>query len=129
MASPLLRLPWVSLAKKRSNISQFAIIVAKQNAKTRAFHSQQQKWRMHEKSRLLTYTAFLFGGLGYVLCNWKDDIRRKIENLGILNYSVIHAISPPPFNCLNRDKFNFIADVVEISAPAVVYIEIKDNNR
>jgi len=128
MASPLLRLPWVSLAKKRSDISQFAIIVFKQNTKTRAFHSQQQKWRMHEKSRPLTYTAFL-GGLGYVLYNWKDDIRRKIENLGILNYSVIHAISPPPFNCLNRDKFNFIADVVEISAPSVVYIEIKDNNR
>ena len=29
----------------------------------------------------------------------------------------------------NRERYNFIADVVEISAPSVVYIEIKDQKR
>lgn len=55
---------------------------------------------------------------------------RKIENMGGPNYPVIHAVSLPPSNGnQNRDRYNFIADVVEISAPSVVYIEIKDNRR
>ncbi|EZA62774.1 Serine protease HTRA2, mitochondrial [Ooceraea biroi] len=121
----------MSVAGKRSNVSQSTIFVlVKQNTKPRAFHSQQEKWRLHERTRFLTCTALLSGGLGYALYNWKDDIRRKIGNLGIPNYAVTHALSPPSSNNRqNRDKYNFIADVVEISAPSVVYIEIKDNIR
>lgn len=76
----------------------------------------------------LTCTALISAvGLGYVLYKWKDDIRQRIETLAVPNCPVIHAISLPPSHGQNRDKYNFIADVVEISAPSVVYIEIKDN--
>lgn len=87
---------------------------------------------MHEKRAkdLLTYTA-LASGLCYTLYKWKDDIRERIKNFGIFNnYPVVHAVSlPPSGNGENRDRYNFLADVVEISAPSVVCIEVKDVNR
>lgn len=87
---------------------------------------------MHEEKRaenLLTYTL-LASGLGYAVYKWKDDIWEEIKRLSVPNYPVVHAVSlPPSGNDKNRDRYNFIADVVEISAPSVVYIEVKDTKR
>lgn len=84
---------------------------------------------MHEKRAkvLLTCTA-LASGLCYAVYKWKDDIRERVKSFGVFNnYPVVHAVSlPPSGNGENRDRYNFIADVVEVSAPSVVYIEIKD---
>jgi len=77
--------------------------------------------------KFLTCTAFASAaGLGYALYNWSYDARQRIESLAVPN-SVVHAISLPPNGGQNRDKYNFIADVVEKTAPAVVYIEIRDH--
>ncbi|XP_072759380.1 serine protease HTRA2, mitochondrial isoform X3 [Anoplolepis gracilipes] len=133
----LARLPWTFLARDSSKLSRFATIVLAERypARIREFHSHHQQGRRvfdgRPKELFLTCTALISAvGLGYVLYNWKDDMWRKIENMGGPNYPVIHAVSLPPSNGnQNRDRYNFIADVVEISAPSVVYIEIKDNRR
>ncbi|XP_050449591.1 serine protease HTRA2, mitochondrial [Cataglyphis hispanica] len=134
MAFPLSRLPF--LARDSPKLSRFATIVLAERHKTRirVFHSHQHQGRkvFENRSReFLTCTALISAvGLGYVLYNWKDVIWRRIENLAVPNCPVIRAVSLPPSNGnQNRDRYNFIADVVEISAPAVVYIEIKDNRR
>lgn len=136
MAFPLSRLPLTFLARDSSKLSRFATIVLAERHKTRirVFHSHQHQGRrvLDNRSReFLTCTALISAvGLGYVLYNWKDVIWRRIENLAVPNCPVIHAVSLPPSNGnQNRDRYNFIADVVEISAPSVVYIEIKDNRR
>lgn len=130
MAFPSSRLPWILLSRNNSNVSRFAtIVLAEKFAKVRAYHSQRQERRVHDINGkgFLTCTA-LIAGVGYYLYNRRDDIRQRIGNLGVPNFPVVHTISlSPPDE--NRNKFNFIADVVEICAPSVVYIEIKDSNR
>ncbi|XP_012525720.2 serine protease HTRA2, mitochondrial isoform X2 [Monomorium pharaonis] len=126
---------------RNSNVLRIVTVAfAKRHAGTRFRSHQRQQQQQHEQQfrkvfvdgarNFLTYTAFVSGiGFGYALYNWRDDIRQRIENLIVPNvYSVVHAISSQSDGNQNRDKFNFIADVVEISAPAVVYIEIRDNN-
>lgn len=131
MAIPLSHLSWISLKRSNLNLSRLTIIAfTKQYVQNSKFHSQEQKQRKHDKNpkRFLTYTA-LATSISCVLYNWKDDIRKQIKNLGT-NLPTIHAISlPPPGVNVNRNKYNFIADVVEISAPSVVYIEIQDHKR
>ncbi|XP_014485986.1 PREDICTED: serine protease HTRA2, mitochondrial isoform X2 [Dinoponera quadriceps] len=128
MAVPWSRLrTW--LAKRRAGLSPYTVtVLAERHAQIRPFHSQQ-KQKVHGKRAkdLLTYTA-LASGFCYAAYKWKDDARERIKRLGICNYLVSQAISPPG-NGDNRNKYNFIADVVEISAPSVVYIEVKDKKR
>lgn len=129
MASPLSRLPRTFLAKDGSKLSQFASIVLAERHQPgiRVLHSHRHQGRRtfdNGPRQFITCTALISAlGLGYVLYNWKDNIRRRIESLVVPNSPVIHAVS---MSNNNRDKYNFIADVVEISAPSVVYIEIKD---
>lgn len=61
------------------------------------------------------------GLLGGIVWQWKTKIR-SFSIVPVCNAAV--AIQKG-----NRDKFNFIADVVSVSAPAVVYIEVKDTRR
>lgn len=144
MASPWSRVltrtsPWTSLARaSSSSVLRLATLVfAERHAGTRTFYSHQQRQQQQNgrgiggARRLLTCTALVSAaGLGYALCNWRNDTRHGIENLAVPNCPVVHAVSLPPSDGnRNRDKYNFIADVVEISAPAVVYIEIRDNHR
>lgn len=62
------------------------------------------------------------GLLGGILWQWKSKF--SSSSLSILPVYNAAAIQKE-----NRDKFNFIADVVSVSAPAVVYIEVKDTRR
>ncbi|XP_029172369.1 serine protease HTRA2, mitochondrial [Nylanderia fulva] len=132
MASPLSRLPQTFLARNGSKLSQFAtIVLVERQPGVRVLHSHRHQDRRTFDSgpkQFLTCTALISAlGLGYILYNnWKDDIRQRIKNL-VPNYPVIHSVSLSDNQ--NRDKYNFIADVVEISAPSVVYIEIKDSSR
>lgn len=134
MAFPLSRLPQIFFVKNGSKLSRFATIVLAEQHQCgiRMFYSHRHQNRRTFDSgsrRFLTCTALVSAlGLGYIFYNWKDDIRRRIENLIVPNCPVIHAVSISDGN-KNRDKYNFIADVVEISAPSVVYIEIKDLTR
>ncbi|XP_011871993.1 PREDICTED: serine protease HTRA2, mitochondrial-like isoform X2 [Vollenhovia emeryi] len=146
MASPWSRMPWASLAKASgASVSRFASLAfAERHAGARTFHSCQQQQQRQQQQRqqqqqhgrrvgsggareFLTYTVFA-SAAGLALYDWWSDDRR-IVGLAVPNWPAVRAISPPSDGNRNRDKYNFIADVVEISAPAVVYIEIKDSNK
>lgn len=118
--------------KRHANLTRCTVTVFTDKfAQIRQFHSRQQQQQEREKrpNNFLTYTA-LASGLCYAVYEWKNDIQEGIKSLGVCNYPVVHASSSlPPSDGQNRNKYNFIANVVEICAPSVVYIEIKDNKR
>ncbi|XP_032680026.1 serine protease HTRA2, mitochondrial isoform X2 [Odontomachus brunneus] len=135
MASTLSRLSWTFLIKRNAHLSRYtATVFTERYTQIQSFHSQQQrqeKRKIHEKRayNLLTYTV-LTSGFCYAVYKWKNDIWEGIKSLSAYNYPIVHASHlPPSGNDQNRDKYNFIADVVEISAPSVVYIEVKDRRR
>jgi hypothetical protein len=85
------------------------------------YRSQIREKLLH---RFLTYTTFFVSGILYTIKHLEDEknFASDIKNV-IVPTMYAASISD---NVDNRNKHNFIADVVEISAPSVVYIELKD---
>ncbi|XP_053975822.1 serine protease HTRA2, mitochondrial [Hylaeus volcanicus] len=131
MAAPLSRFPYSVFKQNQFQYKQILIFSCTDRfSRYRNFTTQQEKYKIFNKTikNILTYTIFL-SGFGYTLYKWKDSICSRFGSLA--NFiPTIHAksINLEDINN-NRDKYNFIADVVELSAPAVVNIEIKDNKR
>lgn len=130
MAASWTCLPWRILKRNQLEYKQLLVFSCTNRfSQCKQFSAQQKQAKPSDQlvRNFLTYT-FLFSGVGYILYKWKNDLNLfdSIKNF----IPTIHAksITTEDINH-NRDKYNFIADVVEISAPSVVYIEIKDNKR
>lgn len=132
MAAPLCRLVKSLSAKKKTSYSRCVIYL---NTK-RDFNTGTTKPRVEDEKNLvsgkrcfLTLGIIAVSGLGYILYKWKNDLFNSID----LSRSLLPIVNAKTFFTAdvsqNRDRYNFIADVVEISAPSVVYIEIKDQKR
>ncbi|XP_076240591.1 HTRA2-related serine protease [Calliopsis andreniformis] len=132
MAASLTRIPWRILKRNQFEYKQLvAFSCTDRFLQCKHFSTQQKKSNISDQTikSILTYTVFV-SGVGYALYKWKDDfhIYQFCSLASIIPTIHAKSITTVDINH-NRDKYNFIADVVEISAPSVVYIEIKDNKR
>ncbi|XP_034940021.1 serine protease HTRA2, mitochondrial [Chelonus insularis] len=116
--------------------SQFTVFInsfcSKNNQTIQTYDNNNRKKYESIKNNFLTYTITITSALsiGYILYKWKNKTLHDFYSNLTLQCPPIYASSLFTTDISqNRNKFNFIADVVEVSAPAVVYIEIKDNNR
>uniref|UniRef100_A0A182PR27 Serine protease HTRA2, mitochondrial n=1 Tax=Anopheles epiroticus TaxID=199890 RepID=A0A182PR27_9DIPT len=71
----------------------------------------------------ISATFALAGVFGLLACTQTDE-RRKRREAYPWPFRLLPTVSASTRS--NRKQYNFIADAVEISAPAVVYIEIRD---
>lgn len=66
----------------------------------------------------------LFVGVGALTClDRRDQLKCYVNPFPVVNAATAKVLKG------RRQQFNFISDVVEVSAPSVVYIEIQDTKR
>ncbi|XP_046409905.1 serine protease HTRA2, mitochondrial isoform X2 [Neodiprion pinetum] len=138
MALPCARLACDVLRRKHIFRCQYLTVLnVERDFRTGTANSFREKGRLRDENskRYITCSALVASVLGYVLYNWKEDFRGDVAGFKFENvkspFPAIHAATNVFATNVNhnRDKYNFIADVVEVSAPSVVYIEMKDQRR
>lgn len=133
MAAPLLIAAKNVLKKRRLPTAQIlALFYSERSYGLQQLTLHEYKKENHEKSyqKFLTCAALFTSSLACLAFYNSDDERKQLFS------QFKEIILPPVFakdasgdNNKSRNRNNFIADVVEVSAPAVVYIEIKDQKR
>lgn len=86
---------------------------------TRTYHDQQSE----DTPRKWHWMAFLVAAGSTVTYFNREKLKPSFDVLPIAHAATVKSLQG------RRAQFNFISDVVEVSAPSVVYIEIQDTKR
>lgn len=91
-------------------------------------YKDKEKAKSSSFQQYITYAGWLTPATLFLAYYYWQD-KRKNFLFSIKDGLFPTILASVPIDIGNRSKYNFIADVVEISAPSVVYIEIKDKKR
>nr|KAF7433928.1 hypothetical protein H0235_002119 [Vespula pensylvanica] len=115
---------------KKDYLSHIRSVVSIKADQVRSKHLCQRDNRIYGRSgkHFLTYTLVI-SGIGYFLYKKRNDFYERFRDF-TFGMPVVKSLTIfTPSLVDYREKYNFIADVVAISAPSVVYIEIKDEKK